>query len=167
MKPRSWNASQLMLAVKECFSYRQVLSKLKLREAGGNYEQVKKYIKEYKLDISHFKGRGWNIGMRGLGIPRIPLNKILVKNSSFQSYKLKQRLFNAGLKPQHCEQCRWAQRTSTGHLPLELDHINGNRNDNRLRNLRVLCPNCHSLTAHHRGRIRKMPGWRNRQTHNT
>ncbi|MDE1988391.1 MAG: HNH endonuclease, partial [Patescibacteria group bacterium] len=37
-------------------------------------------------------------------------------------------------------------------LPLELDHINGDRHDNRLENLRILCPNCHSLKPTHRGR---------------
>lgn len=155
MKKRSWTAAQLRKAVKGSFSYRQVLKKLGLREAGGNYAQIKKYIAEYDLDSSHFKGRGWNAGMTGIGKPRIPLEKILVKGSHFQSYKLKKRLFNANLKPQHCEQCGWAERTEDGYLPLELDHINGDRYDNRLENLRVLCPNCHSLTSSHRGRCGK------------
>lgn len=156
MRQRSWTGNQLKKSVKNSFSYRQVLAKLNLREAGGNYEQVKKYIKEYKLDIKHFKGRGWNAGLHGIGKPRIPLEKILVKNNLFQSFKLKKRLFIAGLKPQYCEQCGWAKRTKNGYLPLELDHINGDRHDNRLENLRVLCPNCHSLTVNHRGRIRKV-----------
>ena len=155
MRKRSWSIDQLKKAVKDSFSYRQVLKKLGLREAGGNYEQVKKYIKEYKLNVSHFKGRAWNKGLKGIGKPRIPLELILVKNSSFQSFKLKKRLFAAGLKPQYCENCGWAERTKDGYLPLELDHINGDRHDNRLENLRILCPNCHSLTANHRGRLRK------------
>ena len=155
MRKRSWTIDQLKNAVKNCFSYRQVLSKLGLREAGGNYEQVKKYISENQLDIKHFKGRGWNAGMHGIGRPHIALEKILIKGSYFQSYKLKQRLFTAGLKPKSCEQCGWAERTDSGHLPLELDHINSDRHDNRLENLRVLCPNCHSLTPNHRGRSLK------------
>lgn len=154
-KKRSWTAQQLKQAVKKCFSYRQVLSKLGLREAGGNYEQIKKYIKEYKLDIKHFKGRGWNAGLTGIGVPRIPLEKILIKGTNFQSFKLKKRLFAAKLKSQHCEECGWSVRTPDGYLPLELDHINGDRHDNRLENLRVLCPNCHSLKPTHRGRRRQ------------
>lgn len=155
MKNRSWTTNQLNSAVKNSFSYRQVLSKLGLREAGGNYSQIKKYIKELHLDTKHFKGRGWNLGMRGIGKPRISLGEILVRGSYFQSFKLKKRLFAAKLRPEHCEQCSWAERTHDGYLPLELDHINGDRHDNRLENLRILCPNCHSLTANHRGRSGK------------
>ncbi len=154
-KRRKWAEKQFKEAVKNSTSYRQVLIKIGLVEAGGNYEQVKKYIKEYKLDIKHFKGRGWNLGLRGIGKPFIPLEKILVKNSYFQSFKLKKRLFVSRLKPEYCEQCGWAKRTDDGYLPLELDHINSDRHDNRLENLRILCPNCHSLTTNHRGRSGK------------
>ena len=152
MKRRSWTEQQLINAVKNSYSYRSVLNKLGLREAGGNYAQIKRYISEYKLDIKHFKGQGWNAGLRGIGKPLISLAKILVKNSSFQSYKLKKRLFSAKLKPQHCEECGWAKKSKDGRMPLELDHINGNSRDNRLENLRILCPNCHSLKPTHRGR---------------
>lgn len=154
MKKRSWTTGQLESAIKSSYSYRQVLTCLGLRPTGGNYDQIKKYIQELALETKHFKGRGWNAGMTGVGKPIIPLEKILVNGSNFQSFKLKKRLFGAGLKPKHCEQCRWAEKTEDGYLPLELDHINGNRHDNRLENLRVLCPNCHSLTPTHRGRRR-------------
>jgi|SRR3989344_6380694 len=156
MRKRTWNVSQLRRAVLTSFSYRQVLVKLGLREAGGNYEQVKKYIRESRIDNSHFKGRGWNAGLTGNGKPVIPLEEILKRGTFFQSYKLKQRLFSASLKPKHCEHCRWAKYTAEGYLPLELDHINGDRHDNRLINLRVLCPNCHSLTKNYRGRVRHL-----------
>lgn len=152
MRKRSWSKEKLIEAVKTSLSFRQVLSKIGLREAGGNYEQLKRYIKEYNLETKHFKGRGWNRGLKGIGIPKIPLNQILVNNSNFQSFKLKKRLFAAGLKVPKCQQCGWAKRTTDGYLPLELDHINSNRHDNRIENLRILCPNCHSLTKHHRGR---------------
>lgn len=151
-RKRSWTAEQLKSAVKESFSIAQVLKKLNLRPAGGNYKQIDKYIKEINVDVSHFKGRGWNKGLRGIGKPIIPLEKILLKNSQFQSSYLKQRLFNIGLKKRECEQCGWAKKTFDGYLPLELDHMNGDHYDNQLQNLRILCPNCHSLTPYHRGR---------------
>jgi len=151
-RKRSWEISQLKVAVKDSTSYRQVLKKIGLIAAGGNYEQIKKYIKEYKFSISHFKGKAWNKGLRGIGKPIIPLEFILKKGSSYQSFKLKKRLFSENLKKQFCEECGWSTRNEEGYLPLELDHINGDRHDNRLENLRILCPNCHSLKPTHRGR---------------
>lgn len=154
MRKRSWTENQLKEAVKSSLSLRQVLTKLALREAGGNYEQVKRYIAEYSLSSSHFTGKAWNKGMKGIGQPQIPLDKILVQGSSYQSFKLKNRLFKQGLKNPQCEVCGWAKLATDGRLPLELDHINGDRHDNRLENLRILCPNCHSLQSTHRGRNR-------------
>lgn len=168
MRKRSWTVEQLKLAVEKSTSFRQVLKKIGLREAGGNYFQLQKYIKELKIDKSHFKGKGWSKGLRGIGKPRLQLKEILVNGSNFQSYKLKKRLFDAGLKFPKCEKCGWAQKSDDGRVPLELDHINGNVHDNRLKNLRILCPNCHSLQPTHRGMNKKKNGRVvERYTHNT
>ncbi|MEX2398487.1 MAG: HNH endonuclease [Candidatus Saccharimonadales bacterium] len=59
------------------------------------------------------------------------------------------------MKLPKCELCGWDKRSIDGRTPVELDHINGDRYDNRLENLRVLCPNCHSLQPTHRGRNMK------------
>lgn len=155
MKSRSWTVEELKKAVKSSRSIRQILQKLGLKEAGGNYAQIKKYLHLYKIDTSHLKGRAWNKGMKMPFIAKIPLDKILVKNSSYQSYKLKNRLFREKIKKPKCEICGWAEKASDGRIPLELDHINGDGNDNRLENLRILCPNCHSLQPTHRGLNRK------------
>ena len=139
-------------ATKKSLSVRQVLHNLHLKEAGGNYDQIKKYLAEYKVDITHFRGQTWNKGLKGIGQARISLENILRLGSYFQSHKLKKRLFAAKLKMPKCEMCGWAQKSADGRVPLELDHINGDSHDNRLSNLRVLCPNCHSLQPTHRGR---------------
>lgn len=152
MKPRKWTAKQLKKAVSDSTSIRQVLSKLGLKEAGGNYSQIKKYIRQYNLDSGHFKGRGWSRGLKGIGKPRIKINEILVKDSDFQSFKLKKRLFSEKIKNRKCEECGWSKRSKDGRIPLELHHINGDSRDNRLKNLQILCPNCHSLKPNHRGR---------------
>lgn len=155
MKKRKWNVEQLKKAVESSTSYRQVISKLGLVEAGGNYEQVKKYIREENISISHFKGRAWNKG-RIMGFkPIVSLGDILVNGSYFQSYHLKRRLFMSGIKKERCEICGWCERAVDGRIPVELDHVNGDRNDNRIENLRILCPNCHSLQLTHRGLNRK------------
>ena len=65
--------------------------------------------------------------------------------------KLRQRLIKEGLKLHQCESClceTWMGQP----IPLELDHINGDRWDSRLENLRLLCPNCHAQTDTYRGR---------------
>ena len=64
---------------------------------------------------------------------------------------LRKRLIEEQLKPNRCERCLlgvWNGRP----IPLELDHINGKRDDNRLTNLRILCPNCHAQTDTYRGK---------------
>lgn len=151
MKPRRWTEKLLRKAAKQSRSVRQVLRHLGLQPAGGNYVQIQKYIREYHISTKHFTGKVWNKGLRGIGKPRIKLEDILVSDSSYQSFKLKKRLFNSRLKEPKCELCGWAKKAKDGRIPLELDHINGSSRDNRFHNLRILCPNCHSLQTTHRG----------------
>ena len=157
MRKRSWDKEDLVGAVKESTSYRRVIKRLGLVPAGGNYSQIKKYIKEYNLDTSHFSGKCWNRGLRYRSKTRKPIREVLTNNSDFQSYKVKQRLFEERLKDKVCEECGWAEVSDDGRLPLELNHINGNSRDNRIENLEILCPNCHSLRPHYRGRNKKSP----------
>ena len=156
MRSKSWTIEELKQAIKGSSSTRQVLKKLGLKEAGGNYSQMAKYISLYKIDTSHFTGKGWSKGMKGIGKPLLSLEEILIINGTYQSFKLKRRLYLAGLKKQECEECGWSKMSQDGRIPLELDHINGNRYDNRIENLRILCPNCHSLKPTHRGLNRKV-----------
>ncbi len=152
MKKRKWNPDDLSPAVASSRSLREVIIRLRLIPAGGNYQTVQRMIIEQGLDTSHFLGKGWNVGLKFVPVKRTPLKQLLKKGSFVQTFKLKRRLFFEGLKSEHCELCGWASRSEDGRIPLELDHKNGDRNDNRLTNLRILCPNCHSLQPTHRGR---------------
>lgn len=113
--------------------------------------QVKQAIARLEIDTSHFTGMGWNVGLKFAPRKQMPLEKLLITNSTAQSFKLKKRLYASGLKQPECELCGWAKVSVDGRIPLELDHINGDHSDNRLENLRILCPNCHSLQPTHRG----------------
>lgn len=153
-KRRSWTDEQLIEAVKVGRSNRSVLMALGLIPAGGNYDQIRRRIATLQLDISHFTGMGWNKGGTATRLAQ-PLDQLLVQNSDVQSYKLKNRLFAQGVKTPQCELCGWSEMSIDGRIPVELDHINGNHRDNRLENLRILCPNCHSLQLTHRGKNKK------------
>lgn len=154
LRKRSWTDIELITAVSFSRSIRQVLNLLSLQPTGGNYVVIQRHMKRLRLNVSHFLGQGWNVGLQFKPNTIIPLDEILVRKSTYQSHKLKQRLFAVGIKNRACEICGWAEISKDGRIPLELDHINGNREDNRLENLRILCPNCHSLQSTHRGRNR-------------
>jgi hypothetical protein len=155
-RKRSWSDEQLVEAVKVSKSYRNVLILLGLIPAGGNYEQIQNRVKILELDVSHFTGMGWNIGLNFRPKDPAPIETLLVKDSTYQSFSLKKRLFAEGFKKPACEMCGWAQQSEDGRIPVELDHINGDHHDNRLENLRILCPNCHSLQPTHRGKNKKV-----------
>jgi Zn finger protein HypA/HybF involved in hydrogenase expression len=151
MAKHKYTISQLEKAVKDSNSMRQVLNKLGLVEAGGNYTTVAQLIRAQKIDICHFSGKGWRKGSTSPVVKPTPLENILVKNSAYQSAKLKKRLVSAGIKLEKCENCDLTQWLGN-KIPLELHHSNADKTDNRLENLIVLCPNCHSFTDNYRGK---------------
>lgn len=151
VRTKKWNEIGLGQAVKDSRSIRQVLQKLGLVEAGGNYVQIQYHIKRLKLEIGHFTGKSWSKGLARTRKPR-ELSTLLTKTSRVQSFKLKNRLFIEKIKKPICELCGWSKKSLDGRIPVELDHINGDRFDNTIENLRILCPNCHSLQLTHRGK---------------
>lgn len=152
VRSKNWTDSELKNAVTASHSIRSVIVKLGLVPAGGNYVQINTRIKQLKLSTKHFTGKGWKLNNHNPTVPAQRLSEILIRNSVYQSHKLKKRLIAEGLRSARCELCKWAERSEDGRIPIELDHINGDRTDNRLSNLRILCPNCHSLQPTHRGR---------------
>lgn len=149
MKLRKYTPEQLRQAVKESFTYRQVLKKLNVIPAGGNYETLKKAIAFFNVDASHFRKQGWAKGQK-FG-PKRPLSAYLSNEHPIHSHKLKNRLMREGIFSHQCASCGLTEWKGQP-IPLELDHINGDNKNNNLSNLRVLCPNCHAQTSTYRGR---------------
>lgn len=145
-----WTQEDLVKAVAENYSISGVLRQLGLVPAGANYKVINRHIQEANLDTSHFRGQGWSKGMKrpGRGFqPIYTLEEILTKDSSYKgaSSTLKKRLLNEKVLNPICTICQITEWLGQP-LVLHLDHINGDHNDHRLENLRLLCPNCHSQT---------------------
>lgn len=148
---RDCTDSEIRDAIATSRSLAGVLKKLGVRP-GGNQSRLRVRIHDAGLDMSHFAGQGWRAGIRVPVVPRTPLVEVLVKGRPAPSTSdLRKRLIAEGLKQHRCERCSLTSWNDQP-IPLELDHANGRRDDNRLENLRVLCPNCHAQTETYRGR---------------
>lgn len=140
---------QVVQAVASSTSIRQVLLKLSLKEAGGNYKTIKTIISNLNLDTSHFHGMLWSKGKK-IG-PKRPIEDYLSNKQTITSWKLKNRILLENLKKHQCEKCLLTEWLGD-LVPLELHHIDGKSNNNNLDNLQLLCPNCHTLTENYRGK---------------
>lgn len=139
----SYTSNDIEKAVAGSRSIRQVLKKIGLRPAGGNYLTIKNKIKELGIDNSHFLGQGW---CKNPPRNEFSLEEILIENSSYyRTDALKKKLIRSQIKKHQCEKCL---RTKWGNIPipLELNHKDGRRSNNKIENLEIICPNCHALT---------------------
>ncbi|MFD8430451.1 HNH endonuclease signature motif containing protein [Streptomyces coelicoflavus] len=147
-----WTREALQEAVSASTNMCEVLRHLGLDVVGGHHTHISRRIKAYGIDISHFrmptrKGKPWR--------PRTP-EGLLVEQPPAEarrvpSDRLKWAMTAVGA-PELCALCGndgiWQGRP----IPLEVDHVDGDWRNNRVENLRLLCPNCHSITDTYRGR---------------
>lgn len=129
--------------IQESTSYSECLRKLDLTpRGGGSTKLLKKRIEDLELNTSRFDPYA---GAR-ISIQR-SFEDILVENSTYRNTSnLKRRLLSSLKLKEECYLCGNQGEWRGKRLVLQLDHINGINNDNRLENLRILCPNCHSQT---------------------
>ena len=148
----------LMPLVKNSFSMSEVLSKLELKVSGGNHSHIKRLVQKYDIDINHFL-KGGAISGKNQGKRRSKaafINEVLnLSGGKVTSHGIKLKLYEFNLKEEICEACGVTNIWNGYKLSLHLDHINGEHSDNRLENLRILCPNCHSQTSTYAGKGKK------------
>lgn len=132
-------------------TWADVCRALNLKPATGSQTYIKNLAAKYGTGTSHFVGQGWS---KGKTFRKKPLTFYLVKGSTINSHNLKLRLIREGYKKHLCEGC-FNTKWRSFSIPLELHHINGDKNDNRLKNLEILCPNCHALTANYSGKVKR------------
>lgn len=136
---------QFVELLKKSSTISEVLFKLGYTTKGNSwgYSQIKRRMTDLNLDYSIFKGKSYLANKKP---DKISEQDILRENCKHQRTVLRRYIIKNNLIPYKCAICgctEWQGKT----LSLELDHINGINNDNRLENLRFLCPNCHSQTS--------------------
>lgn len=136
-------------AIKKSNCYADVMRYVGIQPKAANYGTIKRYIEKYSIDISHFKSSGeltkerWKENKHRGQIPSKTLEEYLVKNVKFgRNQRIKQLLFENGIKERKCELCGTGEEWNGKKLSLILDHINGDNTNYTLENLRIICPNC-------------------------
>ncbi|WP_431036311.1 HNH endonuclease [Streptomyces sp. P6-2-1] len=142
-----WTRAELAEAVAASHTMYEVLSRLGVDQVGGWHTHLSRRIAKLGIDTSHFvRSRG---SVPRHGVRRRTTAELLAKEAGrtrrVPGERLKRALLSTG-RPEVCADCGIGPEWMGEPLRLEVDHISGDWRDNRGENLRLLCPNCHSMT---------------------
>lgn len=135
---RNYTNEDVIKKASEVKSLAELMRSLGLKPAGGNYANFKRKIQKLEINIDHWTGRLWNKDLQ------------LKDWSNYTTVgRVKQHLLKLrGSKCENCELEIWMNN----QIPLEIHHMDGDRTNNEISNLKLLCPNCHALTDNWRRR---------------
>lgn len=133
--------------VQSSLSVAEVIRKLGLKQAGGNHSHITRRIVKYGIDSSHFMGSVARANTRHKP-NKLEASKILIGNRlngrRESAFRLRRALVDSGI-PEQCA-CGLKTEWNGKKLVLQVDHKDGDFSNNRIENLRFICPNCHSQT---------------------
>ena len=133
------------------------LNLMGLDNIGGNYKSAKRHILRLGLDLNKINGKNNAKIIRSIRNKENPKGIKLedILNGQYPHYKssvLKKRLIKEEYLKEICSSCGLGNKWNNIPIILQLDHKDGNSKNNKLDNLRILCPNCHSLTDSYKGK---------------
>jgi Zn finger protein HypA/HybF involved in hydrogenase expression len=139
---KNYSDQDVIDKAKQATSLSSLLRLLGLKPSGGNYDSIKSQLQKLNVDTSHWTGQCWNKDQQLKDWSQYAHAK------SIKPHLLKER----GHCCESCKLSEWLGQPIT----IEIDHVDGNRTNNSLDNLKLLCPNCHSQTSTWKGRKLKL-----------
>lgn len=131
-KYRNYTDTDIVEKAKQVFSIAGLLRALNLKEAGGNYINMKRNLQRLNVNTDHWTQEGWSKNQQLKDWSKY------TSSTHLKKHLLKER----GVQCENCHFTEWLNKPIT----LELEHVDGDRTNNSLNNLKLLCPNCHSYT---------------------
>jgi len=149
MKITEYKKENLLEIIKNSASLKDVFIHLNYSSSGNAYKRVKNYLDSINIDYSSLTNKRWSSKEKNN-------DDVFIDGSNFCGKSLKNKILKHKLLEYKCCECGNTGEWNNKKLSLQLDHKNGVSNDNRLENLRFLCPNCHSQTPTFAGKNNKM-----------
>jgi hypothetical protein len=141
---------ELIKIIKDETSISSILRILGLSPNGGG-KKIRNLIKEILIENGNYKGHAHNKGKKCIIIEN---EYFFIKGKKKNSFSLRRALFNRGIKEKKCENCNLSEWLGK-EIPVEVHHIDGDKLNNTLENLQILCPNCHYFTDTYKSKNRK------------